>query len=529
MSFIAEYTTDIQHICGVDNVVADALSRAVSEVKQTLDTRPSPVLEVKTTQNTANNGPVASAALALPAIDHRQLAANNGPVVTAAIALPTIDYRQLAADQRSSQEIANYRTAITALKFKDVPFNDGAFTVLCDISTGKARPVVPTEWTRRVFDAVHGLSHAGARPCQRAIAKRFVWHSMKKNVRQWCKECHPCQASKIHRHIRAPLETRPPPDRRFGSIHVDLVGPLPVSEGCDYLFTIVDRFTRWPEAIPITGALASTCAKALIRHWISRHGIPDDITSDRGPQFTSHLWSELNSILGISASTTTAYHPQANGMVERMHRQLKAALEARLTGANWMDELPIVLLGLRSTWREGADCAPAELVYGSSLRIPGEFLHDSSREATASTEFLRQLQSSMREAIPPPATFHSLPRSQVPNGLAQATHVYVRHDAVRRPLQRPYDGPYRVLRKGDKAFIIDKEGEEYTVSVDRLKIAHGVPGPSTEAVTAQRVPAPPPPTARAQTPARTETTSTPTPTVTTRTGRRVNLPSRFRP
>ena len=196
---------------------------------------------------------------------------------------------------------------------------------------------------------------------------------------------------------------REPPGHRFGSLHVDLVGPLPVSEGMQYIFTIVDRFTRWPEAIPLSNAKSETIAKALIRHWISRYGVPDDITSDRGPQFTSELWRTLNNMLGISAITTTAYHPQANGMVECLHRQLKAALKARAVGPQWMDDLPLVLLGMRTAWREDPDCSPAELVYGSQLRIPGEFLHQrNSRTCQPTSEFLRRLQTSMRTALPPP-------------------------------------------------------------------------------------------------------------------------------
>ena len=82
---------------------------------------------------------------------------------------------------------------------------------------------------------------------------------------------------------------REPPDRRFGSLHVDLVGPLPECEGFCFLFTIVDRWTRWPEAIPVQDKTAQTCARALLRHWVARFGIPGDITADRGTQFMSEL------------------------------------------------------------------------------------------------------------------------------------------------------------------------------------------------------------------------------------------------
>ena len=81
---------------------------------------------------------------------------------------------------------------------------------------------------------------------------------MKHDIRKWCKEYLDCQTSKVHRHTRSPLVERLPPSDRFCSLHVDLVGLLPESHGMTYLFTIIDRFTRWPDAIPLRNALAST-------------------------------------------------------------------------------------------------------------------------------------------------------------------------------------------------------------------------------------------------------------------------------
>ena len=173
--------------------------------------------------------------------------------------------------------------------------------------------------------------------------------------------CDSCQASKIGRHTKTALKEFEPPNRRFGDIHVDLVGPLPSSEGCSYLFTIVDRFIRWPEAIPIHNAGTITCARVLLRNWISRFVVPDSITSDQGPQFTSGLWHELHNVLGCKPRHTTAYHPQSNGMVERFHRSLKAALKPGHLGPCWMDGLPVVLLRICSTWKEDLQATPALL------------------------------------------------------------------------------------------------------------------------------------------------------------------------
>ena len=117
---------------------------------------------------------------------------------------------------------------------------------------------------------------------------------------------------------------------------------------------------------------ACTCAGALLRGWISRFGIPCHITSDRGAQFTSALWAALGQILGITLHQTAAYHPQANGMVERLHRSLKTILRAKLSGAGWMEDLPIALLALRTTFKEDLQLSAAELVYSQQLHLPAD-------------------------------------------------------------------------------------------------------------------------------------------------------------
>ncbi|GFN99393.1 Pol polyprotein [Plakobranchus ocellatus] len=289
-------------------------------------------------------------------------------MVASASPIPPIDLARMAAEQLRDPKVAELRKQPGALKLKEV--NLGGYNLLCDVSTSRPRPIVPPLWTKTIFDAIHNLSHPGHKPTTRAISARYVWPGLKREVKNMVRACHGCQASKIGRHTKTALNSFDPPDRRFGDIHVDLVGPFPPSEGCTYLFTIIDRFTGWPEAVPIHNAGAPTCARALLRNWIARFGVPDSITSDQGPQFTSGLWRELHNILGCRPKHTTAYHPQSNGMVERFYRSLKAALKARLLGPGWMDELPIVLLGIRSTWKEDLDAAPALLTYGTNLRIP---------------------------------------------------------------------------------------------------------------------------------------------------------------
>jgi transposase InsO family protein len=127
------------------------------------------------------------------------------------------------------------------------------------------------------------------------------------------------------------------------------------------------------EAIPLVEMSAAACAKVLTFSSISHFG-PKTITSDCGLQFTSNLWSQLCSMLNIAHRQTTAYHPESNGAVERLHRHLKDALRARAAVATWADELPFVLLSLRVQPRKDTGLSPAESVFGAPIVLPNEFV-----------------------------------------------------------------------------------------------------------------------------------------------------------
>ena len=133
----------------------------------------------------------------------------------------------------------------------------------------------------------------------------------------------------------------------FHTFTVDLVRPMPMDY--QYLLTAVDRFSPWPTAVPIKGISTSTVTKTILKEWLSTFGTPQVITTDRGAQFQSSLFQEFTNLLGIKHIKTTAYHPQANGLVERFHRSLKTSLATRTDSANWVDELPLILLAWRNT------------------------------------------------------------------------------------------------------------------------------------------------------------------------------------
>jgi len=304
-----------------------------------------------------------------------------------------------------------------------------------------------------------------------------------------------CEDSTAHQSTSG--KTFSVPHRRFDHVHIDIV-PLPPSrEGHTHLLTMVDRFTRWPEAIPLTDTSTIARARALFLHWIARFGLPIHLSSDRGPQFTSQLWTDIACLLGTTLHHTTTYHPQCNGLVERFHRHLKSALKSRLTGANWLDDLPWVLLGIRTAPKEDLDTSSAEMVFGAPLL----YLVISWDP----TEFLPALRSI---------------RPSVPADLFNSQFVFVRRDAHRSPLQRQYDGTYKVPEHGSKAFTLDFRGFPRLVSVDRLKPAHlDIDQPVTVTQPRRRNrPAPSVP-ATTSTPAVPHTTSA-------RSGRTVRQPAR---
>ncbi|BHF61905.1 hypothetical protein SprV_0100488500 [Sparganum proliferum] len=247
--------------------------------------------------------------------------------------------------------------------------------------------------------------------------------------------------------------------------------PLPLSNGCSYLLTCVDRFTRWPEAIPLPDVAAPTVVKAFLSRWVAIFGAPSTITTDRGAQFESNLFQSLLSFLGCTRIRTTAYHPAANGMVERFHRQLKASLRAADDPENWTDHLPLVLLGIRSSLKSNPDCSAAELVFGATVRLPGQMISPTPRVAVEDpTNLLHRLRQFLRTLSPVPPRSSASP-SYLEKDLATCSHVYLRCDRVRRPLEPPYYGPFRVISRGTKNFRIQCGTREEVVSVDRLKAA----------------------------------------------------------
>ncbi|UYV63696.1 hypothetical protein LAZ67_2005344 [Cordylochernes scorpioides] len=156
--------------------------------------------------------------------------------------------------------------------------------IYCDVSTGNPRPSVPENFRRQIFNSLHNLSHPGIRATRKLITQKYFWPKMNQTINYWSKPLTPF------------LKLYP---------HFD---------------TAIDRYSKWPEAFPISDKTAISVAKAFYRGWISRYGVPATITTDQGREFESHLFKDLTSLIGTNRIRTTAYNPAANGLVERLHQ-----------------------------------------------------------------------------------------------------------------------------------------------------------------------------------------------------------------
>jgi cleavage and polyadenylation specificity factor subunit 1 len=198
LDFVSQFTTDIRHISGQDNVVADALSRVES--------------------------------------------------VTA-----PPSYNDLAASQDSDDELRTLLGSTTALLLGKQLIPGTTVSIYCDTFTGNPRPYILSPLRLKVFQSVHELSHPGTKATARLVAQRFVWPGIQKDCRTWARDCQACQRSKISHHAVTPVGYFTLPAARFLHVHINLVGTLPTSVGYTYCLTAVDRFTCWPTQTPGVG------------------------------------------------------------------------------------------------------------------------------------------------------------------------------------------------------------------------------------------------------------------------------------
>ena len=251
--------------------------------------------------------------------------------------------------------------------------------------------VLPTQCRKAVLQLAHSIplaGHLGRNKTVHRILQRFYWPTVYKDAADYCKACPECQKTTVRRPPRAPLIPLPIIEEPFSRIAMDIVGPLPRSRsGKRYILVICDYATRYPEAVALKSIDAECIAEELIQLF-SRTGVPQEILTDQGSNFTSRLLAELYRLLHIKPIKTTPYHPQTDGLVERFNQTLKAMLRKSATeeGKDWDKLIPYLLFAYREVPQASTGFSPFELLYGRHVRGPLDILRETWETSPKSNE-----------------------------------------------------------------------------------------------------------------------------------------------
>ena len=185
-------------------------------------------------------------------------------------------------------------------------------------------------------------------------------------------------------------------------IHIAIFGPLSRSlSGKRYILTVQCSFTKRAEAFAIFNQRATTCARALVKDWLCRYGVPDSIHSDQGRNVESLVFEEVCRLLGTNKTRSTAYHPEGNGQIENLHKTLKSILKARVEDdpQSWDEHLDYCMMAFRISVHSSTGHAPFELMFGREMQIPLDVMMGRAKvDERDYSEFVSDLQSSLETA-----------------------------------------------------------------------------------------------------------------------------------
>ncbi len=180
---------------------------------------------------------------------------------------------------------------------------------------------VPRKTTYSIIHSAHSSLGTGTLSL---LKDRFWWPNMAQDVKRFVQGCSDCVVSKSPRHLPSgKLLPLPVPTRPWSHLGVDFITDLPPSNGNTCILVIVDRFSKSCRLLPLKGLpTAIETAENLFNQVFRYFGIPEDIVSDRGPQLISRVWKAFFSLLNVTVSLSSGYHPQTNGQTERKIQEI---------------------------------------------------------------------------------------------------------------------------------------------------------------------------------------------------------------
>ena len=340
--------------------------------------------------------------------------------------------------------------------------------------------VVPAKYRPRILGMAHEDplgGHLGVNKTKLRITKNFFWPGLSRDVSRFCETCHVCQVIGKSQLTppKAPLHPIPAFEEPFHRILIDCVGPLPKAKtGHQYLLTIMCSSTRFPEAIPLKSIKAKPVSDALIK-FFTQFGLPREVQSDQGSNFTSKIFRQVSETLGIRHSFSSAMHPESQGALERFHQTLKAMLRAYCQDhqKDWPSGIPLLLFAVRESVQESLGFSPNELVFGHDVRGPLKLLKEKwLEESGRSEESLLEYASNLKEKL------LDVTRLAADNLKVAQTHMKKWYDSKARtrnfetgeevlvllpspnsPLSARYCGPYPILKKvGEVNYVVETPG-----------------------------------------------------------------------
>ena len=271
--------------------------------------------------------------------------------------------------------------------------------------------ILPTMCRQAVMTLAHDMpmaGHLGIKKTADRILQRFYWPSLYRDVAKHCRSCEQCQKSSPRQTPKAPLIPLPIMETPFQRIAMDIVGPLPrSSSGKRFILVICDYATLYPEAIALRNTDANTVAEELVK-FFARVGVPNEILTDQGTNFTSQLLTKVYRLLYVKPIRTTPYHPQTDGLVERFNHTLKAMLRktANKEGKDWDRLIPYLLFAYREVPQASTGFSPFELLYGRQVRGPLDIIketweasHKSSKSVVSYVLGIQERLTKLRELI----------------------------------------------------------------------------------------------------------------------------------
>ncbi|KAI2644189.1 Transposon Tf2-9 polyprotein [Labeo rohita] len=273
--------------------------------------------------------------------------------------------------------------------------------------TPAGRLFVPNHLRQEVLQWGHDSTLGGHQGVQRTInfiSRAFWWRTLRRDVQEYVLACNTCARSK---NPNAPstgeLQPLPIPKRPWTHISLDFVSGLPESLGKNTILTIVDRFSKAVHLVALSGLpSAKTTAELILEHVVRLHGFPQDIVSDRGPQFTAKFWQAFCRLVGTTSSLSSGFHPQTNGQTERANQQLERFLRCFASDhqRSWASYLVWAELSNNLHTSTATGLSPFEVCYGFQ---PPIFEHQEPEVEVPSAQQLvrrcRRLWNHARAAI----------------------------------------------------------------------------------------------------------------------------------